>query len=177
MQALKTELSPRQSKGSAPESVSISGSVAGTVYQAMVQLLVANIHTPSHQPVMVHTDLRDEWHILWMDGPTIWTYTPATRFEAVAMVEDILNTPASNEMQTSNTALVSEGVEGISRVLKRRKFLLSEGGGALCTQMTDLAGMLPDDEYKAALVQSVVQQFCTIPVVAAMRADPGGMYC
>ena len=38
--------------------------------------------------------------------------------------------------------------------------------------VTGLAGLLPEDEYKAALVESVVQQFCTIPAVAAMRAVP-----
>jgi hypothetical protein len=143
----------------------------------MVQLLVANIHTPSHQPVLVHTDLRDEWHILWMDGNILWTYTPATRFEAVAIVEDILSTPISSELGTSNTALVSEEVEGISRVLKRRKFLQPESGSIPCAQLTDLAGMLPNDEYTAALVESVVQQFCNIPAVAAIRAVPAGMYC
>lgn len=143
----------------------------------MVQLLVANIHTPSQQPVMVHTDLRDEWHILWMDRNILWTYVPATRFEAVAIVEDILNTPVLSEMSTSSAASVSEDVEGVSRVLKRRKFLQLEGGYTPCAQLTDLAGMLPEDEYKAALLESVLQQFCSIPAVAAMRAVPAGMYC
>lgn len=141
-----------------------------------MQLLVANIHTPSHQPVMVHTDLRDEWHILWMDSNILWTYTPATRFEAVAVVEDILNTPVLCETSTSGAASVSEEIEGISRVLKRRRFLQPEGGNIPCAQLTDLAGMLPEDEYKAALVESMLQQFCRVPVVAAMRAVPVGMY-
>ena len=55
----------------------------------MVQLLIANIHTPLHQPVMVHTDLKDEWIIFWMDGNILWTYMPATRFEAVALIENV----------------------------------------------------------------------------------------
>lgn len=147
------------------------------MYQAMVQLLVANIHTPSQQPVMVHTDLRDEWHILWMDGNIQWTYTPATRYEAVAMVEDILNPPVFSETSTSSAASVSEDIEGIPRVLKRSRFLQPEGSNVTCAQLTDLAGMLPEDEYKAALLESVLQQFCNIPAVAAMRAVPAGMYC
>ncbi|DBA79685.1 TPA: hypothetical protein ACH3X1_008358 [Trebouxia sp. C0004] len=150
---------------------------SGTVYQAMVQLLVANIHTPSHQPVMVHTDLCDEWHILWMDGNILWTYTPATRFEAVAMVEDIFNTPVLSETSTSSAASISEDTEGMPRVLKRRRFLQPEGGNIPCAQLTDLAGMLPEDEYKAALLESVLQQFCSIPAIAAMRVVPAGMYC
>lgn len=146
------------------------------MYQAMVQLLVANIHSPSHQPVMLHTDLRDEWHILWMDGNILWTYTPATRFEAVAIVEDVLSTPVSSETSTSSAASVSEEIEGISRVLKRRRFLQPECGNFPCAQLTDLAGMLPEDEYKAALLESVLQQFCNIPAVSAIQAVPAGMY-
>ena len=143
-----------------------------------MQLLVANIHTPAHQPVMVHTDLRDEWHIYWMDGSKLYTYTPASRFAAVAIIEDILKNPVSSEMGTSSAAPASEETEGISRMLKRRRFVEPEaGGGGLCGQLTELAGLLPEDEYKAALVESVVQQFGNIPVIAALRAVPSGMYC
>lgn len=108
--------------------VPVNCNVAGSMCRAMVQLLLANIHTPSHHPVMVHTDLCDEWHILWMDGNTMWRYTPATRFEAVAMVEDILSTPVLAETGTSSPALGSEEIEGISRVLKRRRLSQPEGG-------------------------------------------------
>jgi hypothetical protein len=125
---------------------------------------------------MVHTDLCDEWQIYCMDGSKLYTYTPASRFVAVAMIEVILRNPVSSELGTSSSASASEETEGISRMLKRREFVVPEGGGGgPFGQLTELAGLLPEDEYKAALVESVVQQFNNIPAVAAMRSVPAGM--
>jgi hypothetical protein len=150
----------------------------GSVYQALVKLVAANIHTPDNQPVMVHTDLRDSWHIYWMDGSTIYTYTPTSRFEAVAIIEDVLRSPVPCELGTSSSASAIEETEGISRLLKRRKFAEPEGGGGgPCGQLTELAGLLPEGEFKAALVESVVQQLNNTPAVAAMQSVPAGMYC
>lgn len=92
------------------------------MYQAMAQLLAANIHTQVHQPAPVCTDLCDEWHILWMDGNQVWVYTPVTRFEAVAIVEDVLCAPAPSELGSGSVASSHADNEGISRVLKRRRF-------------------------------------------------------
>lgn len=150
----------------------------GTVYQAMAQLLVANMHAPTKKPVVVLTDLRDDWHIYWMDGNKLYTYTPESRFVAVAAIEDILSTQVPSELGISSFASTSDETKGTSRLLKRRKFVQpEEGGGGLYGQLTELAGLLPEDEYKAALMESVVQQFSNIPAVAAMRPVPTGMYC
>ena len=125
----------------------------------MVQLLVASVYTPSHQPVMVHTDFCDDWHVLWMDGNILWTYMPATRFEAVALVEDSLNTPLLSRMSTSSTASISEEDEDISRGLKRRRFLQGEGSNIPCAQLTDSAEMLPEDDYKPACLRACFSSF------------------
>lgn len=99
--------------------------------------------------------------------------------EAVAIVEDILwsSIPPSIENEPkSQVASADEDREGISRVLKRRRFLQPEDEAAPCTPLLDLAGLLPADEYKTALLDSVIQEFCNIPAVAAMRDAPTSMY-
>lgn len=46
---------------------------------------MANIHTPSQLPVMVHTELYNDRDILRIDGSDLWRYLSATRFEAATI--------------------------------------------------------------------------------------------
>lgn len=93
--------------------------------------------------------------------------------EAMAIVEDILwsTVPWPENEPESQVASADADHEGIFRVLKRLR-LQPEDEVAPCTQLTDLAGLLPADGYSAALLDSVVQEFCNIPAVAAMQATP-----
>ena len=45
----------------------------GDIYQGMCELLLANWLSTCHRPVVVLTDLRDKWILLWLDGLSVCT--------------------------------------------------------------------------------------------------------
>ncbi|CAL5227791.1 g10813 [Coccomyxa viridis] len=55
-----------------------------------IRLVLANLHAPAEKPVVVVTDLRGEWHILWMNGADICQRRFPTRANAVKVINDIL---------------------------------------------------------------------------------------
>lgn len=151
-----------------------------------MQLLLANIHSSDEKPVVVHTDLRDEWHIYWLDGSTVWVHTPKSRFVAVALIEDLLSKRTAT--QTHGLASSSEGAE-VERdepvFLKRRKFTVPDVvPDEAVAQIVGLQGFLPQDEIQAALAECILQQFNKLPCVMALRDSsppppdriPCGMY-
>ncbi|CAL8468972.1 g8513 [Coccomyxa elongata] len=80
--------------------------------QVQARLLLANLRSPKTQPAMVLTDLRDKWHLLWMDQSTINHHCFISRAEAVGFIEDFL----------AGGIEASEGVDpSAARVAKRRK--------------------------------------------------------
>lgn len=59
----------------------------GAMFQAMGQLLAANILSRKHRPVVVVTDLKDDWRLLWMDKATITTASCPGAAAAVAIIK------------------------------------------------------------------------------------------
>lgn len=57
------------------------------VYEAAAQLVLANHHAPKLRPVVVLTDLRDSWRLLWLDGRAVVVTVCSSRGEALWMIE------------------------------------------------------------------------------------------
>lgn len=58
--------------------------------QAMAQLLAANILSRQHRPVVVVTDLKEDWRLLWVDKATIMVGTCSGSAAAVAIIQTLL---------------------------------------------------------------------------------------
>lgn len=58
--------------------------------QAMGQLLAANILSRQHRPVVVVTDLKEDWRLLWVDKATIVMGSCSGSAAAVAIIQALV---------------------------------------------------------------------------------------
>jgi hypothetical protein len=62
----------------------------GDIYQALTQVLSANILSPDLCPFGVLTDLNDAWAVIYMDSTSIHVIKPSSRAAAIALIEQLL---------------------------------------------------------------------------------------
>ncbi|KAK9810832.1 hypothetical protein WJX73_010692 [Symbiochloris irregularis] len=108
---------------------------AADYLQAKVTLLCSNIHSPKTKPVVVLTDLSDEWVLLWLNERTIFLAPFQGRSHAVGYLENLLATVSrfsADEAIVSDTAPTLSSADLADSVAKRQKITCSllPGGGA-----------------------------------------------
>jgi hypothetical protein len=142
---------------------------SSAIFQAMGQLLLANVHSPDWRPVVIVTDLREYWSLLWMDGLEI----KVGRFEspgAAFVVVDSLIAAAADAQATPQGAAASGAVassraspQAVPDYLAARTPLPSSPPAIADTSLADLVDLLPDNELKAAQATLWVQQLLRLP--------------
>ena len=66
-----------------------------SVFQVTAQLLAASALSSAYQPFGVLSDLRDEWHIFWLDGKIMYQYTAPSRSAGVGFIQGMLEKVSS----------------------------------------------------------------------------------
>lgn len=89
------------------------------LYQALAQVLCANIHCPECRPFGVLTDLKDYWLVIYMDKGVMYSVAPESRVEAVTFIEHLLEHRLSGQDSDGGGGAGEGGGEGAG----------GEGGG------------------------------------------------
>ena len=158
------------------------------VFQALCQLVMANCLSPGLQPVVVLTDLQDDWQLFWMDGDEVGMGCFGTRADAVVLVRDLVQHAA--ELATSIPGSLAAVAEAPGRSLSKLPPFLGARRPACIPSSTadlgadaclaDLAGMLPEEELAEAQAMALVQQLRHLPVFNREHDEkaslPWGMY-
>lgn len=136
-------------------------------FQACAQLLLANILSQSHKPVVVLTDLRDVWQLLWLDKTTIWIAHWDSRAEAIATIDLLIKEAALHADSPVIPSGQSSGIQDLPDPIAKRAPLppfTDSSAGAADAGLADLVGMLPDAEMGDAHATVMVQQLLKLPV-------------
>ena len=141
--------------------------------QAMVSLLLANLHSPELRPGVTLTDLRGSHCLFWLDGFTLYYYAAADAESAWTMTESFLRHPeddASTARQLQMPALQQH-------ILSRRPLQLGKAfAGTEAAQLSDLAGMLPEQDIRRSQAAGLLRELLTMSSYAqAMRSAPASM--
>jgi len=123
--------------------------------------------------LQVLTDLRDEWHLLWLDSATIEQHGFNTRGQAIGFIED----PLAGRFE-------GEGIEPSAAVVaKRRKIedrlTVTSGvddSDAFKDQMESLEGLLTHNELMQMKADRLVRLLETSPFAPSWGPPPAGMY-
>jgi hypothetical protein len=139
-----------------------------SMFQAMAQLLLANVHSPDWRPAVIVTDLREYWSLLWMDGAEIKVGKFDTSGAAWVVVSALI--AAAEAQATPQRAAASDAVpssraspQAVPDFLASRNPLPSSPAVATDTRLADLVDLLPDNELKAAQATLWVQQLLRLP--------------
>lgn len=159
-------------------------------FQALCQLVLANIHSRNHRPVVCCTDLGKEWILLWLDGSTVKVAAARQPAHALDLLRECMQHAAAEAMGAD--PLVAAGVSssstasGMPSILAARKQCMLAAGGAdagpvaMDMRLADLAGFLPEEELREPHAWALVQQVTRLPAFSMLqhhqRAVPQGMY-
>lgn len=141
------------------------------MHQASTQLLLANILSPATKPVVVLTDLDQQWRILHFDGSTLCPLSlDGERDVAVGIIDKIL---ASYCAGGDDAAVSSQPLEEVGevndRIFKRRRLFEPSSGLALSGDvgnLADLASFLPEKEYMETRQAEILSLFLRTPGIA-----------
>lgn len=89
-------------------------------YQAYAHLLLANVHAPRFRPVVVVTDLIDDWTIHWLDRRRICTFACPDRGTALAIIDCLIAGACANQVHL----VVRARVLGILAILGMHGYTL-----------------------------------------------------
>lgn len=151
------------------------------VHQASTQLLLANILSPETKPVVVLTDLDQQWRILHFDSQRLHTVSlDDNRDAAVGLIDKILASYCASGGEAGSEP--SEEVDGVGGVVdsifKRRRLFKPSSELALAGDVgnvADLAGFLPDREYMETQAAALVALFLRTPGIAeGLRGNASG---
>lgn len=152
-------------------------------YQALCQVVLANIHSPELKPVVVLTDLRDSWQMLWMTGS-------AVKMAEITGHESALETISYCIQQAAALAELATGLGSATTIQQpacppglpaqltaREPVMLPAGGDADpdVGNLADLEGFLPDDEVRYARAGELLQRL--LVDVGAWPLQPAHMPC
>jgi hypothetical protein len=131
----------------------------------MCEVVLANLHSPKLKPVVVLTDLRESWQVLWLSGsvlnigtiehdnvPEIISYCIQ---QAAALAAEAT---AAGSATTIQQPACPPGLT--AKLAARGPALLLAGGGAApdVGNLADLEGFLPDDEVRYACASELLQR-------------------
>lgn len=148
--------------------------------QAIVSLLLANIHSPDQQPGLTLTDLQGSHKLFWMDGNTVVYHDAPNAASAWALTSSFLH--------VDETLINAGGQASLSsaekHVMKRQRLDLGRAlAGTEAEKMADLEGMLgqsDDDEIRASQAACLLRQLLNTPALARpaglARPPPEIMY-
>lgn len=141
--------------------------------QAMVSLLLANLHSPELRPGVTLTDLRGSHCLMWLDGSTLYYHIAADGATAWAMTESFLRPPQADVSSAQRSQLPALQ----QHILSRRPFELGKAhAGIEAAQLSDLAGMLPEQEIRKSQAALLLRELFTVPSFAqAMRSPPASI--
>ena len=164
---------------------------SAATYQALCQLVLANMHSPTFRPVVCCTDLGKQWELLWLDGSIVKTAAIQQPAHALDLLQGCMQHAAA--VATGTEALVAAGGPSSSTasdmpsvLAARKQLMLAVGGadavpGAMEMQLNDLAGFLHEEELRQAHAWALVQQVTRMPAFSMLQhqhqhAVPQGMY-
>ena len=96
----------------------------------------------SYISLQVLTDLCEVWHVLWLDGATIYQHSFASRDQAVGFIEDFL----AGRFDTSEGVQLSAFAD--RREMEPRLDVRCVRDGAFAEQLESLEGALDPDEIE-----------------------------
>ncbi|CAL5225910.1 g8701 [Coccomyxa viridis] len=59
--------------------------------KALIRLTVANFKSPDTRPIVVQTNMKDKWHLFWMDGDKVIEEPLPTNSHAAWLVQTLLS--------------------------------------------------------------------------------------
>ena len=137
--------------------------------QAMIRLLMANIHAPDQRPVVTLTDLQHVHIFFWLDGHTINYYRAPNADTPWALTRAVLKAQGGEEgigSGTHGSGVAEEGSDILQQITKRQK-LEVQAGSMEWSQLADIAGSLDPDEVKASQAAILVRQLLALPGCAS----------
>jgi hypothetical protein len=142
-----------------------------SVYQAVCELVVASILSTQWKPVVVLTDLIEDWQLFWLNGATVKHVRCPSRATAVVVIKGCVDqaaTAASGKELPVQQQLAPQ--LALPAVLADRKVpdlahnVQNAAGAAVNPDLLDLADMLPAEEMQDVYARVLLQQVSRLPV-------------
>ncbi|KAG5183551.1 hypothetical protein JKP88DRAFT_245190 [Tribonema minus] len=120
-------------------------------YQAMVTLLLANIHSSRLKPIVILTDLNEAYTFFWLDGHTLYY----TQVDSAPLAWGLFDAILGNERTSAKAEVVPcEGVEVVPPPVKRQRLIFEPRGTQDVADLSSLAAFMePSDVPVCALAQ------------------------
>jgi hypothetical protein len=149
------------------------------IYQALCQLVLANVLSSSKRPVVVLTDLVERWQLFWLSGRTVYSAVMA-RGSAVAVINMCVQQAAAR-VPWSEVALpaVPPQQQWLEQLLQRPEPQLPTPVGPATAQLAELEGCLPESELQGLRLAALLEQVALLPASCGMTmgsTSPEGMY-
>ena len=147
--------------------------------QAMVALLLANIHAPDMKPAVTLTDLRERHTIFWLDGFNIMYYAAPNAATAWALTKALLIRDADGHSTNPDIGSLPESLKPLAKRQKLDARRMHSCGGELA-QLAALSDSISSHEFKLSTTACMLKQlfdlpaFCTQPMSSG--SIPTGMY-
>lgn len=139
-------------------------------WKAQAEVLLANIHSSMQRPAVVLTDLKDSWHIYWMDGLQPCWYSELPRADALTLLQDVLYQAHFYDLKEQGNATIPAELKQVvevaeagrfSRLFKRRRLrstLSSIQEDGPLANLLSLRGMMGSLEREQQLVCDINRQ-------------------
>ncbi len=146
--------------------------------QAVCQLVLANMLSRKLKPVVVLTDLQDQWFLYWMDGSNV-KVAFCSRGAALWTIDGCIKQAATLAAGAPLPCLTGPAESLPDHIAKRGAAVFPEGVDVAgdVGNLADLEGFLPDEELGHARAAVLLQRFfdgACLPQPAAKA--PPGMY-
>lgn len=142
-----------------------------SVYQAVCELVVASILSTQWKPVVVLTDLMEDWQLFWMNGATVKHMRCPSRAAAVVVIKGCVDQAATAAagkelpVQQQLAPQLALPVELADRkVPDLARSVQAAAGAAVNPDLLDLADMLPAEEMQDVYARVLLQQVSRLPV-------------
>jgi hypothetical protein len=143
------------------------GSLPGSEYQAICQLVVANLLSPTLKPVVVHTDLRHVWRLLWLDGTDVHVDACDSRATVLHLIHGLIKQWGRKEPEQGDEALALPPLlEGRRAPPIGEQQARSPNQASDVACLADLTDCLPTEEARQIHVQSALQQLAHVPALS-----------
>jgi hypothetical protein len=146
------------------------------IYQALCQLVLANVLSSSQRPVVVLTNLVDHWQLFWLAGRTVYSAV-MSRHSAVAVINMCLQQAAAR-VPLSKVTLPAVPPQ-LELLLQRPEPQLPTLVGPATSQLAELEGCLPESELQGLRLAALLEQVTLLPGFSCMSMEspsPAGMY-
>jgi hypothetical protein len=135
------------------------------VYQAACQLVLASLSS-DFRPIVVLSDLRDDWRIFWLDQRTMWVGKLAGRGAALSVIQGCVDAAAAQVSEgrstPKNTALTMPPV-----LANRESQILRKAAGVVIDSvdapLLSLVDQLPPEEAREVYAQVMLHRLSLQP--------------